>query len=243
MLDSSQTPRDPRDAEAPRVWRLLLAGAFRFVLGMPVIAALIFAPAGTLRWPAGWRLFALLVVCAVANVAVLLLHSPDVVAARMRPRQDARPRHTVVAAVIAAGALGAIVIAGLEFRYARTVSWPAWPTLLGLALLAAGDAIFVWAAAVNRFFTMEVAVQASGHVVVAEGPYRFVRHPGYIGFALMFAGIPLALESVWALAPGATSMVGLIGRTALEDAMLREELPGYADYASRVRYRLFPGLW
>lgn len=243
MLNSPQIPDDPRDTEAPQVGRLLVAGALRFVLGMPVIAALIFAPAGTLRWPAGWRLFAVFVLCAIANVAILLACNPDVVAARMRPRRNARPRHLFVAVIIGAASLGAIPAAGLEVRYGGLDSWPAWPVLLGLALFVAGDAIFVWAAAVNRFFTMEVAVQAAGHQVVAEGPYRFVRHPGYVGFSLMFAGVPLILASAWALVPGAISVIGLIGRTALEDVMLQRELPGYAQYAVRVRYRLLPGLW
>lgn len=104
--------------------------------------------------------------------------------------------------------------------------------------------ITAWAQAVNRFFEPGVRLQRErGQYVVTSGPYAAVRHPGYAGALMTFAGLALALGSWWALVPAAVAGALLILRTALEDALLRERLEGYADYARRVRFRLVPGVW
>jgi protein-S-isoprenylcysteine O-methyltransferase Ste14 len=82
-----------------------------------------------------------------------------------------------------------------------------------------------------------------GQAVVTAGPYRYVRHPMYLGVILLFLGIPMALGSWWALLPGAAIGLLFVLRTAKEDRMLRDELPGYTEYAQRVRYRLVPDVW
>jgi protein-S-isoprenylcysteine O-methyltransferase Ste14 len=93
----------------------------------------------------------------------------------------------------------------------------------------------------NRFFSSVVRIQTDrGHVVCDSGPYRFVRHPGYAGNILALFGIVLALGSVWTLIPAAVASIIAVIRTVLEDQTLQEELPGYRDYARRVRYRLIP---
>jgi protein-S-isoprenylcysteine O-methyltransferase Ste14 len=82
-----------------------------------------------------------------------------------------------------------------------------------------------------------------GHHVVSAGPYAIVRHPGYVSAIIIFAGMALALASWWALVPAAWASAILILRTSWEDALLRAELDGYADYARRARFRLAPGIW
>ena len=96
----------------------------------------------------------------------------------------------------------------------------------------------------NRFFFSTVRIQTDrGHVVCDSGPYRIVRHPGYAGNMLSLPGIVLALGSVWTLIPVAVALIISVIRTVLEDQTLQKELPGYRDYAQRVRYRLFPGIY
>ena len=96
----------------------------------------------------------------------------------------------------------------------------------------------------NRFFSGVVRIQTDrGHVVCDSGPYRIVRHPGYAGNILALPGIALALSSVWTLIPATVALIITVLRTALEDRTLQEELPGYRDYARRVRYRLMPGIY
>jgi protein-S-isoprenylcysteine O-methyltransferase Ste14 len=98
--------------------------------------------------------------------------------------------------------------------------------------------------AANPHFESTVRIQRElGHVVVERGPYGLVRHPGYLGFCIGSLGAPLMLQSWPALAIGSLLPVAFVLRTALEDKLLQRELPGYAAYATRVRYRLLPGVW
>lgn len=121
---------------------------------------------------------------------------------------------------------------------------PGWVVVAGYVATLAGMAITAWAQAVNPFFEPGVRIQSERHQhVIDTGPYRFVRHPGYVAALLLFFGMALALASLWALAPAAMASAFLVLRTAWEDRLLRAELPGYADYARRVRARLIPGIW
>ena len=115
---------------------------------------------------------------------------------------------------------------------------------VGYVLLAFGYVLMLWAMWTNRFFSAVVRIQTDrGHAVVQEGPYRFVRHPGYVAITPLLAATPFALGSFWALIPAGLGVVLFVIRTALEDAALQRELPGYAEYARKVRYRLVPGVW
>jgi len=137
-----------------------------------------------------------------------------------------------------------VIVAGLDHRLQWSPVFPPWLILLGLILVALGYTFGVWALAENRFFSGVVRIQIDrGHMVCDSGPYRIVRHPGYAGNILALPGIVLALGSVWALIPAAIASIIAVIRTALEDRTLQEELPGYRDYARRVRYRLLPPIY
>ena len=137
-----------------------------------------------------------------------------------------------------------VIVAGLDHRYNWSPEFPLWLSVIGFILIAFGYAFAAWAVAENRFFSSVVRIQTErGHVVCDTGPYRFVRHPGYAGNVLALFGIVLALSSVWTLIPAAVATTISVIRTELEDRTLQEELPGYQDYAQRVRYRLFPGIY
>ena len=102
----------------------------------------------------------------------------------------------------------------------------------------------LWATSANAYFSTTVHVHAGeGHTVQTGGPYRFVRHPGYVGALVYQLGTPLLLGSWWGLIVAALSVPLFVLRTALEDRTLHQELPGYPEYAARVRYRLLPGVW
>jgi protein-S-isoprenylcysteine O-methyltransferase Ste14 len=137
-----------------------------------------------------------------------------------------------------------VIVAGLDHRYYWSPEFPLWINVIGFILIAFGYAFAAWAVAENRFFSSMVRIQTDrGHVVCDTGPYRFVRHPGYSGNILPLFGIVLALDSVWTLIPAAVALIIMVIRTVLEDQTLQEELPGYRDYARRVRYRLIPGIY
>jgi protein-S-isoprenylcysteine O-methyltransferase Ste14 len=102
----------------------------------------------------------------------------------------------------------------------------------------------IWAMRVNRFFSSAVRIQSDrGQQVVSDGPYRFVRHPGYTAAVVMILANGVALGSWMAAVIGWMGVPILVWRTVKEDRMLRAQLPGYAEYAARVKWRLLPGVW
>jgi protein-S-isoprenylcysteine O-methyltransferase Ste14 len=136
------------------------------------------------------------------------------------------------------------VLAAVERLWGRTV--PAGPVvnLAGLGLIVGGYVLGTVAMLHNRFFAGQVRIQHErGHQVVSTGPYRFVRHPGYSGSLLGNLGVPWLLDSTWAWAGVVALVVITVVRTVLEDRMLRADLPGYDEYARRVRHRLVPRIW
>ena len=147
-------------------------------------------------------------------------------------------------------ASGPFVVAGLAVaaldagRWGLTDSVPGLLRVLGLAGLAAGMAVMSWAMRANTWFSKVVRIQSDrGHRVVREGPYRFVRHPGYTGWIVLWNSFHLALGSWLGLAVGLGASAVIVLRTVLEDRYLLRNLPGYDAYAREVRSRLVPGIW
>jgi len=137
-----------------------------------------------------------------------------------------------------------VMVAGLDHRYGWSLDFSLWLNVMGFILITLGYVFAAWALAENRFFYSVVCIQMDrGHVVCDSGPYRIVRHPGYAGNILPLMGIVLALSSVWTLFPAVVALIITVIRTMLEDNTLQQELPGYPEYAQRVRYRLIPGIY
>jgi protein-S-isoprenylcysteine O-methyltransferase Ste14 len=223
----------------------------RTVIGFLVYSLLtpviLFLAAGTLYWPEAWVYAAISIVAAVASRVLILVKQPDLAAERGRFTEGegakAWDRRLVPIVALLLPAL-ILVVCGLDYRWqasgpvAASLQWTA-----GI-LLIAGYAFSLWALITNRFFSTVVRIQRErGHTVVSSGPYRFVRHPGYAGGLLYYITTPLMLGTLWGLLPVLVEIVLLVLRTALEDRTLQAELPGYAGYARRVRYRLVPGVW
>jgi protein-S-isoprenylcysteine O-methyltransferase Ste14 len=200
----------------------------------------LFASAGTLAIPVFWVYLAIF---AAIFVASLVWVDPDLARERMRPGGKKPP----AALRLFSGVLIAHwVIAGLDrgrFHWSDTV--PPWLQVLGLIVLAGGFAFCLWAMYVNRFFSSVVRIQSDrGQYVVTTGPYAVIRHPGYVGGILFVLASGIALGSWLATAMLAvTTLPFLLYRAVTEDRILQAELPGYRDYASRVRWRLVPGVW
>lgn len=221
-----------------------LAVALAVAAGVGLFAAVIFWPAGTLDWLAGWAHLGMFVVYLSLNLVYLVRVNPELIERRMRIGKGTKAWDIAWGVFFTPVFLAIYVIAGwdaVRFGWSSMSPW-FWP--LGLALFVPGAALFAWAMGVNPFFEKTVRIQTErGHRVIDTGPYRFVRHPGYLGFLGWIVATPLLLGSWWAFVPALLSVAGLVVRTALEDRTLRAELPGYAEYASRVRFRLVRGVW
>ncbi len=235
------TGRPSASAAQPRLlWRgLLQAGVFVAALG--VVA---FAAAGRLDWPWAW-VFLITYLASLALTLLLLGHDRELLAERGRAGEGVKGWDRFFSTVPALGMLSILVISGLDAgRFGRSPPLPLLIHLAGWIVLALAYALTIWAMRSNTFFSRVVRIQTDrGHHVISGGPYAYVRHPGYVGMFALGIGMPLLLGSLWALVPGALQVVLMIVRTALEDRTLRAELPGYRDYAARVRYRLIPGIW
>jgi protein-S-isoprenylcysteine O-methyltransferase Ste14 len=135
-------------------------------------------------------------------------------------------------------------VAGLDAERFRWSSMPFAYVYLGTVLYAVSLIPPVWAMAVNPYLETGLRLQQDrGQFAITSGPYRFVRHPMYVGVILNQFATPLVLGSMWAYAPSLAIAVLFIVRTALEDRTLRNELPGYKEFAEHTRYRLLPGAW
>ncbi len=207
-------------------------------------AALIFWPAGTIDWLQGWLYLALLSTSASVTFVYLRRVNPDVIKHRLQFKEGTKPWDKLWAVFFAPAFIAIYVVAGFDAVRYQWSTMPWWLWLAGLAVWLPGNALLSWAMGVNPFFEKTVRIQTErGHHVIDTGPYRFVRHPGYLGFSGWCLATPLLLGSWWSLLAALLSLAALAVRTRLEDRTLQEELTGYRDYANRVRYRLIPGIW
>lgn len=211
------------------------------LLGM----AALFLSAGTLKWPMGWVQVGLSVIALLIQVGLILPRHPELFAERSKLQPDT-PKWDILLSILGAVALPFVIwiVAGLDFRHQWSQGISRNWMLYGGTIWLFGYCLTLWAMAVNTFFSATVRIQSErSQQVVSSGPYAFIRHPGYAGMLIYLVITPFMLGSWWAFIPAGLGAAIFILRTALEDRMLQHELPGYADYASRVRFRLFPGIW
>jgi len=202
---------------------------------------------GDLGWWQAWIYFLLIVAAGLGGRILAERRHPGLLAERQNIEkvQGAKAWDKVLAPLMALSlSFPLVIVAGLDYRFGWSPVFPLWLIMFGIILIALGYTISAWAFVENRFFSSVVRIQADrGHVVCDSGPYRIVRHPGYAANILPLFGIVLAFGSLWTLIPAAVAVVIAVIRTSLEDRTLKEELPGYRDYARRVRYRLIPGVY
>lgn len=205
----------------------------------------LFLAAGRLDWIRGWISVALVVVGMPAVGLIIQRYNAQVLEARSNWRHKDTARFDKIFLAIYGPLISILpALAGLDAGRYQWTSLPFGFVYVGSILFAVGLALITWVMVVNPFAEKTVRIQTDrGQTVITSGPYRFVRHPMYVGLTLLFVSTALVWGSVWALRLDAAMAVVLIWRTALEDRTLRHELPGYEQYASVTRYRLLPGLW
>jgi protein-S-isoprenylcysteine O-methyltransferase Ste14 len=205
-----------------------------------VMVVALFASAGTLSFVSFWIFIALM---AAVFVASFLWVDPDLARERMRPGGQRPPLGLQFFVIVM---IAHWIVAGLDRgRYHWSDSVPDWLQAIALVALAAGYALALWAMVVNRFFSSVVRIQTDrGQHVIDTGPYAVIRHPGYL------AGIVIVVASGIALGSWLAALMIIVGslpflmyRAITEDRVLQAELPGYRDYAARVRWRVLPGVW
>jgi len=212
-----------------------------------LIPLLLFVCGWDIAWWQAWIFSLLIIGSGIGGRLWAERRHPGLLAerAKFEKAPGVKPWDKVLAPLMAVSvSFPLVIVAGLDHRFEWSPMFPIWLNIIGIILIASGYAFSVWALVENRFFSGAVRIQTDrGHTVCDTGPYRIVRHPGYTGNILPLFGIVLALGSVWTLIPAIAALTITVIRTVLEDRTLQAELPGYRDYARRVRYRLIPGVF
>lgn len=216
----------------------------RLSAGLLLALVILFWPAGTIDWRRGWLFYSLLVALAFISMSWVSRDNPELFAARRGMPKGVKAWDALIIAVTLLAWLAILPIAALDDARFGWAPQPVWVQLAGYVLLVAGCMGVTWAQSVNRHFETTIRIQTDrAHAVIDTGPYAYIRHPGYAFTIPMSAGMALSLGSLFALFPVAVIVLVLAIRTLAEDSELKGGLPGYADYAGRVKQRWLPGVW
>ncbi len=218
-----------------------------FLIAFLISILCIIVVSGKWDWWEGWLLVIITSATTTGGRLLLIKKHPDLANERANYKEQTGVQtwdKKLMPIVAIFGPLSIWIAAGLNKRFVSTGTLPISIEIAAFILIFAAYTFSTWAMLENQFFAAVVRIQKDRqHQVIETGPYQFVRHPGYAGsfFATLF--IPLALSTYWAYIPVLLTNLILCIRTAKEDRFLQAELPGYAEYETRTRYRLIPGIW
>jgi protein-S-isoprenylcysteine O-methyltransferase Ste14 len=209
-----------------------------------MVAATLFLPAWRLDWVWGWALVGVYALWVATNALILIPRRPELLVERVQSQKSSKAWEMAIMGIFGVSTIAKYILAGLDFRNGWTAPLSLPIHTAALLVTALGFAMVTWAMVANTFFSTTYRLQEDrGHAVASSGPYRVVRHPGYVGTIAFELATPIMLGSLWALMLGGLGALLIVVRTALEDRTLQEELSGYAEYTQRTRYRLLPKVW
>lgn len=220
---------------------------FLLILGMiSLIGLSLFISAGRLDWWEVWVFLGIYLVIAFMVELWLLRHDPQLLKERDQAirKQDVKNWDRLMTALNLPLMIALFVVIGLDAGRHQWSSVPLPIRIIGGLGVLFSFGLTVWASSVNTFMSAMVRIQKErGHRTITLGPYRFIRHPMYLGMCISDIGFPLLLNSWVGLLISVMMIAAVVIRTALEDRSLSRELPGYSEYIQQVRYRLLPRIW
>jgi len=226
-----------------RIRQGILRRARQLFIQNLIIGVILFLGSGRPGWVWAWLYLGYSILQILVNFLVMRRTNPELIAERAEGSERTQSWDRTIAVISVPLGLAIFIIAALDERWAWSTV-PLWVNLVGAFLLIFGSSLSSWAMLTNAYFSTAIRIQQDrGHTVVTEGPYRIIRHPGYLGWAVAGLSMALLFGSLWALIPAGLILGPMIVRTAIEDRTLQEELEGYREYAQQVRYRLVPGVW
>lgn len=213
------------------------------LLGLVFFVAVLFWPAGTFDYWQAWVFLAVFIATTILPSFYLAAHHPEALARRMKagPTAETRPAQRIIMTLTLILVVATFVLSALDQRFGWS-QVPVWLVIVGDVLVAVGLSVAQLVVVQNNYAAATIRVEAD-QPLVSTGLYGLVRHPMYTGAAVMMVGTPLALGSWWGLLGVLASAPVIAARIRDEEQMLIEELAGYEDYTSKVRYRLLPHLW
>ena len=220
--------------------KLLFNALAKFILGVALISALLFLPARTINYFGAWLFMGVLFVPVLIAGIVLYLKAPRLLERRLSHKEKEKSQRRVVG-LSGLMFVSCFVLSSLDFRFGWSVV-PLWVSIAAAVAFLTGYGIFAEVMRENEFLSRTIEVR-EGQTVVSTGLYGVVRHPMYAATLLMFLPMPLILGSWWGLAPLALYPAIIAVRIVGEERLLEGELDGYAEYKSKVKYRLIPFVW
>lgn len=220
--------------------KLAFKALAKFIIGIALVAVLLFLPAGTVRYMNAWLFMGLLFVPMLLLGVILLIKSPALLEKRLGAREK-RGEQKGVVAVSGLMFVAGFVISGLDFRF----GWSGVPravTVIAAVVLLISYALYAEVMRENAYLSRTVEVR-EGQKVVDTGLYGIVRHPMYAVTVWLFLSIPIILGSLWSLLCFSAYIPVIVVRILGEEKLLVAELDGYAEYKKRVKYRLLPFVW
>jgi protein-S-isoprenylcysteine O-methyltransferase Ste14 len=215
----------------------------RALLAPILMIGLLFFVAGRWDYWQAW-IYTITNIIILVLMATLLPKSSELVEERLNPKECVKSWDKFYFAVTTPLYMIALLLGGLDARFGWTTNMPLLVYWASVTVYLIGQGIFLWARYTNNYFSSVVRIQTDrGHTVCKEGPYRYVRHPGYVGGFLFTITIGLMLGLWWACIPQVIAALMLVWRTKREDKTLQAELPGYAEFTKQTKYRLLPGVW
>jgi protein-S-isoprenylcysteine O-methyltransferase Ste14 len=215
----------------------------RALLAPILMIGLLFLVAGRWDYWQAW-VYTIINTIVLALMGTLLTKNSELVEERLNPKEGMKGWDKFYFAVTTPLYMVALLIGGLDARFGWTRNMPLFIYWSSVVIYLIGQAIFLWARYTNNYFSSVVRIQTDrGQTVCKDGPYHYVRHPGYVGGFLFTITIGLVLGSWWACIPQLVAALMLVWRTAREDRTLKAELPGYAEFTKETKYRLLPGVW
>lgn len=215
---------------------------FKSIFFFALIIAITFIGAGRIDYWQGWIYNGLNIIFLLLSYFLL---PRELIEERLKPKEGMKKWDKIYYIVSTPVYFAILIISILDGgRFDWEPRIPILLVIIGVVVYTIGQIIVLWAKKVNKFFSTVVRIQKDrGQTVCKDGPYRFVRHPGYLGGLLYIIVTPFVLSSFWGLIPAVIAVVLLFIRTYLEDKTLQRELEGYTDYTNEARYRLLPGIW
>ena len=219
---------------------LFFSAILKFTAGVVLLAALLFLPAGTIHWFGGWLLMGILFVPMFLAGLVMMAKNPNLLRSRLNAKEKEAEQDLVIKLSGLMFLVG-FILAGLDFRFGWS-RLPGWVNILGAVLFLTAYALYAEVLRENTWLSRTIEVQ-EGQTVVSTGLYGIVRHPMYAVTLLLFLSMPLVLGSVPAFLVFLAYPAIIARRILGEEEILKRDLPGYAEYLHKVRWRLIPYIW
>ena len=220
--------------------KLFIQAIGKFVCGLLLFGVLLFVPAGTLRYPCGWLMIAVLFLPMFLAGIVLMVKNPELLKKRLNAKEEEREQKAVLA-LSAAMFLAALIVAGLNFRF-RWLILPNWAVIAGTVVFLLAYALYAEVLRENAYLSRTIEVQEN-QTVIDTGLYGIVRHPMYAATLFLFLSMGLVLNSPISCGILLFYIPIIAKRIKNEEAVLEAGLAGYAAYKTRVKYKVIPFLW